>query len=250
MNDRQVKGDEMDKFADIVITGGQELGLRITAEEAGRLGTYASLLLAWNERMNLTRITEADEVAIKHFVDSASVLAYDVIPADSRLIDVGTGAGFPGLVLKILRPDVEVVLLDSVAKRLEFLEAVIAKLGLEGVSTVHARAEDAGRRADLRETFDVAVARAVAPLPVLVEYLLPFVKVGGRMIAWKGPDAEEEKRSAQKACTLLGGGTFEGARFTLPFAMGGRSLVWTTKVNVTPSRYPRKAGVPSRRPLT
>src|SRR5690554_6561534 len=175
----------MTEFKEALSQGAAGVGLHVGDEQIERCATYAGLLLEWNRQVNLTRIVEPREMAIKHFIDSATVLLYDLLPAGARVVDVGTGAGFPGLVLKVLRPDLHVVLMDSLAKRLRFLDAVIGALGLVGVETVHSRAEDAGRSSVWREAHDVAIARAVADLRVLGEYLLPLVRVGGKMVALK-----------------------------------------------------------------
>lgn len=238
----------MSEFRDALLEACTVLTIESSELQVEHCIAYADMLLEWNQRINLTRISEPQDMAVKHFADSASVLAHGLIESGSRVIDVGTGAGFPGLVLKILRPDLQIVLLDSVAKRLRFLEEVIGRLGLHGVRVVHARAEDAGH-GDLRENHHVAVARAVADLSVLAEYLLPFVKVGGRMIAWKGPDCEGEVKGAERALTTLGAQAAHIIRFELPGGAGGRTLVWSDKVKATPKAYPRKAGEPSRRPL-
>lgn len=239
----------MREFRTALTEAARQFGVALSELQVEQCTAYAELLLQWNERINLTRIVEPREMAVKHFVDSAAPLKFGLLSGAQRIIDVGTGAGFPGLVLKIISPNLHVVLLDSVGKRLGFLDAVIARLGLEGVETLHARAEDAGRQEELREHFDVAVAREVAELSVLSEYLLPFVRVGGKMIALKGPDVSAEVAAAARAVTVLGGGEAESISFELPENAGGRTLVWYEKRGVTPRRYPRKAGEPSRRPL-
>lgn len=228
--------------------GCEDVGVRISPEQSDACAEYARLLVEWNERMNLTGITAPEEMAIKHFVDSVSVLAHDLIPKKGRVVDVGTGAGFPGLCLRIFRPDIELILMDAVAKRLRFLEAVIDRLQLDGVVCVHARAEDAGR-GEWRERCDVGVARAVATTNVLAEYVLPLVRIGGRMVAWKGPDVGQELQQATEASRQLGGGEWASIRLSLPRGHGQRTLVWTDKVRATPKQYPRKPGEPKRRPL-
>lgn len=239
----------MTEFEEALSQGAAGVGLHVGDEQIERCATYAGLLLEWNRQVNLTRIVEPREMAIKHFIDSATVLLYDLLPAGARLVDVGTGAGFPGLVLKVLRPDLEVALVDSLAKRLRFLEAVVDELKLSDVSIIHARAEDLGRRPEHREQYDVAVARAVAELRVLAEYLLPLVKVGGTMVALKGPDVREEVEGARRAVEVLGGGDAQLAGLALPFGYGERTIVWYPKHSMTPAKYPRKAGEPARRPL-
>ena len=207
-----------------------------------RFDTYFRLLVEWNEKMNLTAITEKSDVAKKHFADSLAALP--LIGDGAAVIDVGTGAGFPGVPLLIANPTLRLTLLDSLNKRLTFLEALLGELGLNA-NLVHARAEDGGRDAGLRGRFDVAVTRAVAPLPVLVELTVPFVRVGGKSIAYKG-DATEELPLAKSALHLL-----NASAKVQPIAseIGARSLVIITKEAPTPKTYPRKPGTPSRRPL-
>lgn len=239
----------MVNFKEALAQGAAAQGLAIAPEQIEQCAVYAELLLDWNTRVNLTRIVEPVEMAIKHFVDSAMVLRYDLLPAGARLVDVGTGAGFPGLVLKVLRPDLQVTLVDSLAKRLRFLEAVVEALDLSAVEIVHSRAEDFGRQKGQREQYDVAIARAVAELRVLAEYLLPLVRVGGTMIALKGPDIGEEMQGAEQAVSILGGGNPQLATLTLPHDFGERTIVWYPKARSTPAKYPRRAGEPTRRPL-
>lgn len=225
------------------------VGLSLDADVIRRCRAYASLLNEWNAKMNLTAIEDTEAVAIKHFVDSAGVLTYDWIVGDERIVDVGTGAGFPGLVLKVFRPELKLTLIDSLGKRVSFLEAVVEALHLDDVTCIHARAEDAARQPDLREQFDVVVARAVAPWRVLSELLLPFARIGGSVIGWKGPDGEQEVRDAKSAIELLGGKTRESLSFELPGGYGERSFIRIEKVKSTPRKYPRKAGIPKREPL-
>ncbi len=208
-----------------------------------RLDTYARLLVEWNEKMNLTAITDPVGVAVKHFADSLTVAP--LLPeGEFSLIDVGTGAGFPGVPLALLREDCRLTLLDSLNKRLTFLDAVCREVGLTA-NLVHARAEEGGRKPELRERFDVATARAVAALPTLCEYCLPFVKVGGRFLALKGPDGDREQEAAARAVATLGG-RFVGAKtLTLPAQPEegvepmNRRLVEIAKVAPTPPKYPR-----------
>ncbi len=218
-----------------------------------RFDAYARLLVEWNEKMNLTAITDAVGVAVKHFADSLTVAP--LLPRGAfSLIDVGTGAGFPGVPLALLREDCRLTLLDSLNKRLVFLETVCKELGLSA-TLVHARAEEGGCRPELREQFDVATARAVAGLPTLCEYCLPFVKVGGKFLALKGPDGDREQEAAAKAVTMLGG-RFVGARtLTLPAVPEEgiepmtRRLVEIQKVSHTPQKYPRQSAKIAKQPL-
>ncbi len=218
---------------------------------------YIALLRTWNEKINLTAITDDEGIAVRHILDSLTLLPliqdFRQAPARpseglTRLIDVGSGAGFPGLPLKIVCPDLEVVLLDSLAKRVRFLETVISELGLTGIRAIHGRAEDAARRSDLRERFDLATARAVAPLPVLCEYCLPFIRPGGQFLAMKGL-AHDELASAGRAIQLLGCQTAEAASFCLPGTDMNRMIIRISKVRPTPAAYPRKAGKAEQNPL-
>ncbi len=228
-------------------TSAQALGLRLTGEQLDRFQRYLELLLDWNERLNLTAITEPAQVAEKHFLDSISLLAFCPLKEGARLIDVGTGAGFPGVPVKILRPDIRLTLLDGSNKRLAFLTELCAALGLPA-ETVHKRAEEAGRLPAFREQFDVATARAVAPLPVLAEYCLPLVKMKGFFWAMKGPGAEEELTAAGPALALLGGERAQVHRFALPTA-GERVLLSVQKRAFTPKAYPRHGGTIVKHPL-
>lgn len=228
-------------------------GVEVPAELADKLDIYARLLVEWNEKMNLTAITDPVGVTVKHFADSLT--AAPLLPTGKfSLIDVGTGAGFPGVPLALYRPDCRLTLLDSLNKRLIFLEAVCKELALP-VTLIHARAEEGGRKADLRERFDVATARAVAALPTLCEYCLPFVKVGGRFIALKGPDAGREQEEAARAVSLLGGKVTAADTLTLPAtAEAGvepmeRRLLRIDKVRPTPPAYPRQSAKIAKKPL-
>lgn len=222
------------------------LSLTLTDVQYAAFDAYYALLVDWNGRMNLTAITDPVEVAQKHFADSLLPLAFGMIPEGARCIDVGTGAGFPGMPLAIARPDLKVTLLDSQRKRCDFLSAVCDELQLPNVTVLHARAED-GARGALREQMDVAVARAVAPLNVLAEYLLPYVRVGGRMLCWKGPAVREEMAAGERACKMLGGQA-EGL-YRLPIEGREHYVHSAIKISATARRYPRKSGTPSKDPL-
>ena len=199
--------------------------------------------------MNLTAITEPREVAVKHIVDSLTALRGIEGEDSLRLIDVGTGAGFPGIPLKIVRPDLQLTLLDSLKKRVHFLETVVEALGLEGAECLHGRAEEAARQSALRERFDIAVSRAVARLPVLAEYLLPFVHIGGTAIALKGLHSEEEAKEAERGVKILGGRAIESIPVALPGLSDKRAVLVIKKERPTPKAYPRKAGKPAKEPL-
>lgn len=225
-----------------------EFGAGLTPEIIRRLNIYGSLLLEWNNKLNLTAITEPEQVLYKHFYDCILFLKNVRVPQNARLIDVGTGAGFPGLVLKIVRPDIEATLLDSLNKRLVFLTEVIAELGLKAISTLHMRAEDAGKSRQLRESFDIACARAVAALPVLSEYCLPLVRKGGLFVAMKGPSAAEEAVLSANAAEMLGAGQPDIICETLT-GNEQRAFVIFKKISQTPTKYPRKPADISKQPL-
>ena len=223
-------------------------GVKIDGDITERLNLYGNLLLEWNEKMNLTAITAPEDVLYKHFYDCILFLKAVTPAKNARIIDVGTGAGFPGTVLKIVRPDINVTLLDSLNKRLVFLNEVIAELGLSGISTMHMRAEDAGKAAAHREKYDIACARAVAALPVLMEYCLPFVKKGGCFVAMKGASAEDEMNRSFSAAHLLGADKPTIICETLT-GNEQRAFVITKKISQTPTRYPRKPAEISKKPL-
>ena len=215
-----------------------------------KLLRYHALLMDWNTRMDLTAVSDEDEMLDRHYADSLSVLAVDgMLPTRGSLIDVGTGAGFPGLPLAIACPELSVTLLDSQQKRLNFLAKVIEELALTNVTLVHARAEDGARKPELREAFDAAVARAVAPLPVLAEYLLPYVKVGGKAICWKGPAVMDEMTRGARACRVLGGTLGEPVSVTFPQRDWQHVLLPIAKHAATGKLFPRKAGTPGKLPL-
>ena len=212
-----------------------------------RFDKYAQILVETNKVMNLTAITEPDEIVIKHFADCLSVFKYVDIPQNAKVIDVGTGAGFPGIALLIARPDIELTLLDSLNKRIVFLENVLEELGLTA-ETVHLRAEQGGQDKKYREKYDFAFARAVAGLPVLCEYCLPFVKVGGEFVAMKASSAENEIEQSENAVFVLGGGEICKNDFEL-FGRGERSIVSIKKISQTPTKYPRASAKISAKPL-
>ena len=219
------------------------------ADLADKLVTYLHLLREWNEKMDLTGDASDEEWTDRHLMDSLSVLRTHLIPESSRMIDVGTGAGFPGMILAIARPDLSVTLLDSQQKRLRFLEAVTNSLGLDHVTLLHARAEDAARQTELRESFDLAAARAVAPLNVLCEYLLPFVRVGGSALCWKGPALTEEQETGRRAAFLLGGRLKDPVFCPIEGRDWNHWIQPVEKRRTTPAEYPRKAGMPASHPL-
>ena len=227
-------------------------GLVLSEAQLGQFETYYTELVEWNGRFNLTRITDYDAVQVQHFLDSLAVLvgAGNVFPVGGRVINVGSGAGLPGLALKIARPDLRVTLADSVGKKVQFLTHMIERLGLTETAAVHGRAEELGRDRVHRAAYDVAVARAVADLAVLAEYLLPLVRVGGTAVAQKGARVEEEMARAAQAIRVLGGGTPRLAVYRLPGLDEPRSLVLIPKTRPTPPAYPRRPGLPAQTPLT
>ena len=230
----------------------EALGLPLSERQQAQFLRYAELLAEWNEKINLTAITDYQEVVVKHFADSCAPAAERDLTEKlktARLADIGTGAGFPGVPLKILYPEMELTLMDSLAKRIRFLETLCAELGLEGVRCVHGRAEDLAKNPEFREQFDLVTARAVAQMNVLAEYTLPFVRTGGCLLAYKGADTEEELAQAKAAIRLLGGGKTKVHSFTLPEGGYGRSLIIVEKTAATPARYPRKAGTATKAPL-
>lgn len=209
--------------------------------------TYMEMLIEWNKKMNLTAIVEGDEVIDKHFVDSLTISQY--IEDNTNIIDVGTGAGFPGIPLKIVRDSLKIDLLDSLNKRVNFLNEVISKLQLEKITAIHSRAEDEASKKEKRESYDIAVSRAVANLPVLLEYLLPFVKLGGKCICMKGINIEEEINNSKKALEELGGEIEEIKKLQLPNTDATRNIIIVRKIAKTPKKYPRKAGTASKSPI-
>lgn len=210
---------------------------------------YNDLLLEWNEKINLTAITCPQEVAVKHMIDSLSCYDDKIFTQNCSVVDVGTGAGFPGIPLKIFRSDIRLTLLDSLNKRLLFLNELIGKIGLENAIVLHDRAEDAGRRKELRNVYDVALSRAVARLNVLIELCLPFVKVGGYFVALKGAQFAEEIDEAKNAILVMGGELDSVKRIQLPGLDDVRAVVVIKKVRLTPGKYPRRAGLLEKNPL-
>lgn len=210
---------------------------------------YYELLIEWNKKINLTAITECKEVAEKHFIDSLSIDRIINMPNIKKVIDVGTGAGFPGIPLKIAYPHLKITLLDSLNKRIKFLYKVISELGLEDIEAIHGRAEDAARKEEYREKYDICVSRAVANLSTLSEYCLPFVEVGGSFISYKTEKADEEIEKAKNAVFVLGGRVEKIEKFQLSGTDIGRMLVKIKKEKKTEKKYPRKAGVPAKEPL-
>lgn len=225
------------------------LGIELNDEQITQFNKYYEILVEWNKVMNLTGITEYDEVVEKHFVDSLSIVkALDVYKCET-VIDIGTGAGFPGIPLKIAFPHLKITLLDSLNKRIKFLNTVIEELGLEDIETIHGRAEDFAKQIDYREQYNLCVSRAVANLSTLSEYCLPYVKVNGMFVPYKSGEIDEELKNAEKAVSILGGKLVDTIKFQLPGTDIGRSFVKIKKIKNTAKKYPRKAGLPSKEPL-
>ncbi len=225
-----------------------EFGINLDETKIKKLNLYGNLLLEWNEKINLTAITEPEDVLYKHFYDCILFFKHNKVPQNAKIIDVGTGAGFPGMVLKIVREDLEVTLLDSLNKRITFLKDVIEKCDLKKIEAIHSRAEDGGKSPLYREKYDIACARAVANMPVLIEYCTPFVKVGGRFIAMKGPSAEEEIALCKNAINILKMDKPQIICEKLP-NNDPRTFVIFKKISQTPPKYPRNSGNISKQPL-
>lgn len=224
-----------------------KIQLNVNDEELNKFWVYMTNLLEWNEKINLTAITDEDDIILKHFIDSLTILEY--IPEKSNVIDVGTGAGFPGIPLKIVREDINMTLMDSLNKRITFLNEIINKLGLKKINAIHSRAEELAKIPEHREKYDIAVSRAVANLSTLSEYMIPFVKVGGKCICMKGSNIEEELKTAKNAIKELGGEIEKVINFKLPDSDNERNIIIIKKVRNTKNKYPRKAGMPSKEPL-
>lgn len=225
------------------------LGITLNDEQKKQFLTFYNLLVDWNKVMNLTGITEYEEVNEKHFVDSVSIVKAIDIHKVETVIDIGTGAGFPGIPLKIVFPHLNIVLLDSLNKRINFLNTVISELGLKNIRTIHGRAEDFAKQEIYREQFDLCVSRAVANLSTLSEYCIPYVKKGGMFVPYKSGEIDDEVQQAKKAIHILGGKIDKVIKFELPGTEIGRSFIKINKIEKTAKKYPRKAGLPTKEPL-
>ena len=216
----------------------EKFGGEISEEQLDKFEDFSSLLVEWNEKMNLTAITDPDGISVRHFADSISPLFYAEIKENAKVIDVGTGAGFPGIPIKIMRPDLDITLMDSLNKRITFLKEVREKIGIDKTECVHARAEEFGRKEEYREKYDVGISRAVASLKVLAEYVLPFIKVGGYFISMKAFEIEEEVNEAKEKIKALGGKIEEIKEIEIPNSDAVRKLVIIKKISKTDKKYP------------
>lgn len=235
-------------FVDELQAAAEKFNVELNDTQLEQFDTFYRLVVEWNKKINLTAITEPSDFAVKHIIDSISIWNDDKFKNIKTVIDVGTGAGFPGIPLKIYRPNIKVTLLDSLAKRINFLKTAVEEIGLEEVSLIHSRAEDAAHNSALREIFDFAVSRAVAKLNILAEYCMPFVRLGGYFAALKGSNLSEELQDATKAVKILGGVDMECVKIKLPND-NERNLIYIKKASKTADKYPRKAGTPERKPL-
>lgn len=238
---------EKEKFYNKMKELAEQINISLSVEQLGKFYRYMELLVEWNEKINLTAITEPEEIILKHFIDSITIKKY--IENKEKIIDVGTGAGFPGIPLSIIDTELQITLVDSLNKRLIFLKNVIEELELKNVEIIHSRAEELGQNNNHREKYDIATSRAVANLATLSEYLIPFVKTGGKTICMKASDTKEEIENAQKAINVLGGAIEMIEEFKLPKSDIGRTIIIIRKEKKTNSKYPRKAGTPSKEPI-
>ena len=238
-----------DRFQELLNNACNKIKIGINDEQLAQFYSFYQLLLEWNGRMNLTAITDERDVIYKHFIDSIAVLKYVEFKENSAVIDVGCGAGFPGIPLKIMQPEIKHTLMDSVNKKLDFVREAASVLGLSDVSCIHGRAEDLGRDKELRNSFDFCVSRAVSELAVLTELCLPFIKKQSLFISYKGGSPEEELNKAEFAIKELGGKLEKVEKFVLPETDMERSFILIRSVEQTPQKYPRKAGIPKKNPV-
>lgn len=236
-------------FSQKLIEGAKKINIEMSERQAYEFETYMNLLLEFNEKMNLTAITDRDEIIVKHFLDSITPLAFMKFEDNSKIIDVGTGAGFPSIPLKIMLPNVSFTLLDSLNKRIDFLEEVISQLGLEKIEAIHCRAEEYGQNKNHREKYDFAVSRAVANLQVLSEFCLPFVKIGGKFIALKGKNVHEEIESGKNAIEILGSKISKIEKIELPYSDISHEILFIDKITEINEKYPRSYNKIKKNPL-
>lgn len=239
---------QFDEFKEILQKEAKKIKVTITDPKAEQFFRYMNLLREWNEKMNLTAITEPNDIILKHFVDSVTILDY--IKKGANVIDVGTGAGFPGVPLAILREDIQITLVDSLKKRVNFLNEVTNTLGLTQVESIHARAEELAQSEDYRERYDIVTSRAVANMSTLLEYMIPFCKIDGVCICMKGSNVEEELKKSEKAARILGGRLEKREEFFLSNQENKRNIILVRKITYTPKQYPRKQGKPAKEPIT
>ena len=238
---------ELEEFSKKMRSKLSYLNIEISDKQIKQFYNYMNLLIEWNKKMNLTAILDPDEIIVKHFIDSVTINKF--ISKKSNIIDIGTGAGFPGIPIKIINESTSITLLDSLNKRILYLDEVIDSLKLKDITTVHGRAEDFGINKEFRQKFDYATSRAVAPLNYLLEYMLPFIKVGGSCICMKGSNIDGELLEAKNALSKLGGEIEKTVMIKLPESDIERNIIIIKKVNNTPNKYPRKAGIPKKSPL-
>lgn len=237
------------KYFDILNKSSNNEGLEFNEKKYDQFMKYKELIKEWNEKVNLTAIKEDEEIVKKHFIDSMKVFKFQQLKNAKNIIDIGTGGGFPGIPMKIIKPDINIVLLDSLNKRINFLNEVIKEIQLDNIKTIHGRAEDFAQDTKYREKFDVAVSRAVANLTVLSEFCIPYVKVGGYFVAMKGPAVEEEIKQSKNAIRMLGGRVEHIEKVQIEDSDFNHNLVIIKKIAKTPKVYPRKAGMVSKNPL-
>ena len=238
---------DIKQFSSIMQQYGYKIQVQFTEEQLQKFYEYMNLLIEWNKKINLTAIIEPEDIVLKHFIDSLTILPF--IDKNKKIIDIGTGAGFPGIPVSIMRNDVDMTLLDSLNKRINFLNEVIKILNLKNVNTIHSRIEDLAKNKKYRGTYDIATSRAVANLSTLSEYMIPMIKTRGISICMKGSDIEEEINKSKKAVDILGGKFKKIEKFTLPNSDQKRTIILIEKEKSTPLKYPRKAGTPSKEPL-
>ncbi|MBC2582646.1 16S rRNA (guanine(527)-N(7))-methyltransferase RsmG [Clostridium sp. DJ247] len=236
-------------YFDIMNTACLDVELNFNNEIYNKFMQYKDMIKSWNEKVNLTAITEDEQIVKKHFIDCIKIFKFSPLKQAKSIIDIGTGAGFPGIPIKIVSPNTNIILLDSLNKRVNFLNEVINSLELKGISTIHGRAEDFSKKAEYRENIDVAVSRAVANLSALSEFCIPYVKIGGYFIAMKGPSVDEEIREGKNAISLLGGKIDDIIKVAIEDSDLNHNLVIIKKIKETPSIYPRKAGTAMKKPL-
>ncbi|KOA20302.1 ribosomal RNA small subunit methyltransferase G [Clostridium homopropionicum DSM 5847] len=241
--------EENNKYYDLLNSAVNDVGLEFDENKYNQFMQYMSLLKSWNEKVNLTAIIDDLEIVKKHFIDSIKIFKFEPLKDAVKVIDVGTGGGFPGIPMKIVKPELEMVLLDSLKKRINVLESISENIGIKGVTTIHGRAEEYGANPKFREKFDIVVSRAVANLAVLSEFCLPYAKVGGYFVALKGPSVESEVSESKRAINELGGKLIDLIEVQIENSDLKHNLVIIKKMKNTPKQYPRKAGIVSKKPL-